>query len=109
MKPCLHQILIPQPRPVCPCLVLAPISEKFLDTKMMTDFRLSHYIELNRTSAKTRLFEVVKQNLGVNTNETLLFSPSRGQQGKNGFRFYFKFWQTRRRLLKCLPKAIYYN
>ena len=73
MKPCLHQILIPQPRPLCPCLVLAPISEKFLDTKMITDFRLSHYIELNRTSAKPRLFEVVKQNLGENTNETLLF------------------------------------
>ena len=40
---------------------------------MITDFRLSHYIELNRTSAKPRLFEVVKQNLGENTNETLLF------------------------------------
>ena len=65
MKPCMHQILIPEPRPLCQYLVLAHISEKFPDTKIITDFRLSHYTELNRTSGKPRFFGVVKQYLGV--------------------------------------------
>ena len=76
MKPCLHQILIPQPRPLCPCLVLAPISEKFLDTKMITDFRLSHYIELNRTSAKPRLSKWWNKILGKTLTKHCFFSKS---------------------------------
>ena len=41
-------------------LVPAPMSKNFWDTKMITDFLLSHYIVLNNTSAK-QLF-LVREN-----------------------------------------------
>ena len=41
-------------------IVSAPISENFLDAIMITDFPLSHNIELKITSAKPRFFRLAK-------------------------------------------------
>ena len=49
-------------------LVSLPISDNFPAKKkktLTTDFRLSHYIQLNITSAKRSLFGVEKRHLGV--------------------------------------------
>ena len=48
-----------------PLLVPASISKNFTDAKIISSFRLSHYIELNSTSAKPRFFGVAKRYLGV--------------------------------------------
>ena len=45
-------------------LVPAPILENFRDTKMIIDFRLSHYIELNSTSVKQMFLGQQNDTLG---------------------------------------------
>ena len=100
-----HQILIPLPSLLCPLLVPAPISENFPDTKMMSDFYLSDYTELNSTSAKLRFFLATKRYLRVINNHT---SPSLkhncfvcvwGRRVRIFSYIYSKCWWTRGRLL----------
>ena len=100
-----HQILIPLPSLLCPFLVHAPISENFPDAKMISNFCLSDYIELNSTSAKSRTFWATKRYLRVILNfpipETQLFSvcKNRGWRVRIFSYIYSKCWWTRGRLL----------
>ena len=61
-----------------PFLVPALISRNFQDTKMINGFRLSHYIELNSTSAKQMFLgwqnNISEYNLYFPIPETQMFS-----------------------------------
>ena len=55
ITPYSHHLLVPHPS-LMPLLVPATISENYTDTKMMTDFFLSHYIEFIIASIRKRFF-----------------------------------------------------
>ena len=100
-----HQILIPLPSLLCPLLVPAPISDNFPDTKMISDFCLSDYIELNSTSAKPKIFLATKRYLSVINNYASLSLKRNCLMCVWGWRvrifsyIYSKCWWTRGRLL----------
>ena len=78
------------------------ISENFPDTKMITGFCLSYYIEFIITSARSRF-------LGWQNN-ILLLSPYWGLKGKHVFIFLFQMQANEKetfKLLKWLSKAVY--
>ena len=84
-------------------LVPAPISENYPDTKMITDFCLSHYIEFIITSARRRF--LYGKAISHGNNYTSLFMKHScflrvgGWRVSMFFHLNFKCWQTRGRFL----------
>ena len=79
--------------------------------KMITYFCLSHYIDLNNTSAKQECFGR-KSNISVECYfalpQTQLSAPSRGQKDKNFFHNVGK-WERDAWTYEMTIKSCYYN